>query len=161
MAGNVSDGRGGGYRIMSAVVCPYCDVEVNPLTHRCFIEPPDRANPMTPKDSPTPEQLMKWKGAGVLVERRDSSRAKIWSQPQAIDGSTEWLHSLWCRGLVRVYRAPGHIQPHDRSAERPSHVGEDDRLTFHCAGKWSACITWARSIAKDSDYYIVLPRIKP
>ena len=121
---------------------------------------------MTPNDSlkPTAEQLMKWKESGVLFEgsfHGKDSRFADWFGPFEFD-------TYPCKHadgdvylMVRPYRAPGHIQPHDGSPERPSHVAlqalvawlDDEcepEIELACDVTWDAC-----------NYYIVFPEPKP
>jgi hypothetical protein len=108
--------------------------------------------------TPTAETLERWKQAGVFVEQLISSGT--WTVPHEITSGA----AACCRlgSIFRPYRAPGHIQPHDGSAERPEWVAEDALVLPYFRGGPSTVAVRARDLNWSvTDYFIVLPRIKP
>jgi hypothetical protein len=112
------------------------------------------------------ETLMKWKEAGVLFAF--SHDGKAWHSPFVLDvihnhadRGIEYFGRFfgWCKH-IRPYRAPGHIQPHDGSSERPEWVNANDLVVAHVAGGiWLDMLTASELLWLMVDYYIVLPSI--
>lgn len=117
----------------------------------------------------TAEQLEKWRRAGVLFEF--SSDGKSWSAPMILDRTSPevseplyWLNyaSLCCYkqstwwAFIRPHRAPGRVQPHDGSPERPQWVAEDARVAVGYPTFWhetgAEFADWGAV-----DFFIVLP----
>jgi hypothetical protein len=116
--------------------------------------------------NPTEQDLIRWRDAGVLVEA--SYNGSQWRGP--FDGYIKVKDSdetFYANGhyfkQLRPYRAPGHIQPYDGSAERPEWVPE---MALVLAGNKMLGWCYAPSIAMDinwqrTHYFIVLPEVKP
>ncbi len=109
------------------------------------------------------ETLMRWKEAGVLMQTRN-----VTGKVAGIFTVDEVANNCKINGIpVRleafpVYRAPGHVQPHDGSSERPEWVAEDAlvvaRLTSSAGSAWVQ-ISANLHLWQAVDYFIVLPNI--
>ncbi len=111
------------------------------------------------------ETLLKWKEAGVLFEFNGGG--DDWSTPMRLLALGN--HGLYTaengkhyRNLM-PYRAPGHIQPHDGSSERPELVAED-ALVVPCETTETGTFWYQHRFAYEIEwqsvrFFIVLPSI--
>ncbi len=106
------------------------------------------------------ETLRRWQEARVLFEYSDDQ--DCWTGPLQ-HATSDWQAHLASNDRwyfhMRPYRAPGHIQPHDGSPDRPEHVAEDARVAACLFNYWNP-VVFARQVPWHMvDYYIVLPQI--
>ena len=110
--------------------------------------------------NPTPEQLMQWKEAGVLfaVATEDGTVGPLFLDAALTVKSRNPAYQ------IGGYRAPGHIQPHDGSAERPEHVKVNDLVIVSRRTQqsdWWSDVEVGLDDWSDVHFYIALPEIKP
>jgi len=120
--------------------------------------------------NPTEQDLIRWRDAGVLFEFSDDGHIwRVGTLSYLLTERSEYRYVSADNAYrcIRPYRAAGHIQPHDGSAERPEGVPENAWVLPMLHRKpytspwWSSVAELASDVPWiDVLYFIILPEVK-